>query len=301
MLRYSSTPLQRIRAPFIDAAGVELWVKREDLNHAQISGNKWWKLLHNLHEAQRQQKQTLLTFGGAFSNHIYATAAAATEWGFTSIGVIRGERAAQLSSTLQFAEAHGMRLHFVSRQAYQTKTETVFIESLRQTYGDFYCIPEGGTNHFALTGVADFAALLQRELEFDYICCPCGTGGTLAGLITGLPGRKVIGFSALKSDYLQHEVQTMLGDSPAYTNWSLLTNYHFGGYARHTPELLLFLKNFEREFFIPLEQVYTAKMFYGLFDLLKKNYFKKGSRIVALHTGGLQGRLPEKSFPNPVG
>lgn len=290
-LAYLATPLLHISTSFTERAGVDLFVKREDLNHPFVSGNKWWKLKYNLQGAQQQQKDTLLTFGGAFSNHIYATAAAAKELGLKSIGVIRGERPAQLSSTLQFAETQGMQLHFVSREDYRRKNESDFIDDLHQRFGDFYLVPEGGTNQLAIKGVSEFGRNLLSEIEFDYLCCPCGTGGTLSGLITAMPDKKVIGFSSLKGGFLSDEVRRLLGDS--YGNWSILNNYHFSGYAKYTPELLTFIKRFEEEFSISLEQVYTGKMFYGLFDLISKRYFPKGSKIVALHTGGLQGKLKE--------
>jgi 1-aminocyclopropane-1-carboxylate deaminase len=288
-LSYLATPLLRISSPLIERAGVELLVNREDLNHSFVSGNKWWKLKYNLREAERQQKDTLLTFGGAFSNHIYATAAAAKELGFKSIGVIRGEQPARLSSTLQFAEAQGTHLHFVSREVYREKMESNFIEKLHQRFGDFYCIPEGGTNELAVSGVKEFAQRLCAETEFEYVCCSCGTGGTLAGLIVGMPSKKIIGFSSLRGGFMSEEVKKLVGDG--HTNWQVADDYHFGGYAKYTPELLDFIKSFEEEFSIPIEHVYTAKMFYGLFALISKGYFPIGSKILALHTGGLQGRL----------
>lgn len=285
----------------LDEVGVEVIVKREDLNHPYVSGNKWWKLKYNLEEAKKQGESTLLTFGGAFSNHIYATAAAANEMGFKSIGIIRGEEITALSKTLRFAQDQGMLLHFVSRESYRQKTTDEFVNNLKKQFGDFYLIPEGGSNALAVEGVEEFAQQLKAETDFDYVCCACGTGGTLAGIIKAMPEKKVIGFSSLKGDFLSEEVRRHLGEEVRRNqseevrkkNWEVVTDYHFGGYAKHPPELLSFIQNFEKEFSIPLEHVYTGKLFFGLFDLMQKGYFPKGSRILALHTGGLQGKLEQ--------
>lgn len=292
MLNYKQTLFQNLQADFIKKKELEVFVKREDLNHPLVSGNKWWKLKHNLEEAKRSKYHTLLTFGGAYSNHIYATAAAARELGFKSIGIIRGEASETLSKALLFAKEQGMQLEFVSREDYRKKTTEIFIADLQIKFGDFYLIPEGGTNTLAIQGVEEFASKLKEETSFDYVCTACGTGGTLAGLIKELPEKKVIGFSSLKGNFLSEEVRKWVGNE--YTNWSIINDYHFGGYAKYNNELLEFCNDFEKTHLISVEHVYTAKMFYGLFDLIKKNYFPKGSKVLALHTGGLQGRLSEQ-------
>lgn len=289
MLAYSHTPVQALTGSLFETAGVRVLVKREDLNHPLVSGNKWWKLKYNLLEARRQGKQTLLTFGGAFSNHLYATAAAAHELGFHSIGVVRGEPAHQLSPTLAFAKQQGMTLHFVSREDYRTKHEAGLIKHLHDQFGDFYLVAEGGTNEFAIQGVEEFARSLT-ETRFDFLTCAIGTGGTLAGLINGLPDKHILGFAALKGNFLEGEVRKWT--TAASTSWSIVNDYHVGGYAKYTLELLAFIQQVEREHSLPLEHVYTAKMFYGLFDLVGKGFFPRGSTVLALHTGGLQGRLP---------
>jgi 1-aminocyclopropane-1-carboxylate deaminase len=302
MLSYTPTIIQEIKSSLLEKAEVNVFVKREDLNHPLVSGNKWWKLKYNLEEAKSQGKGTLLTFGGAFSNHIYATAAAAKELGFKSIGIIRGEEISNLSKTLLFAQEQGMRFHFVSREAYRLKNEQTFLEQLHKQLGDFYMIPEGGTNDFAIKGVEEFAKMLKNESEFDYLCCACGTGGTLAGIINAMPEKRVIGFSSLKGGFLGEEVRRLLGKEVASeevrklvrsenTNWQMEDSYHFGGYAKHPTELLEFIGEFEKTHAIPLEHVYTGKLFFGLFDLIQKGYFPKGSKVLALHTGGLQGKL----------
>ncbi|TXH29816.1 MAG: 1-aminocyclopropane-1-carboxylate deaminase/D-cysteine desulfhydrase [Cyclobacteriaceae bacterium] len=286
MLRYTPTPTVEITDPIVEKAGVRLLIKREDLNHPLVSGNKWWKLKYNLAEAQTQNKKTLLTFGGAYSNHIYATAAGAAELGFKSIGIIRGEETLPLNSTLSFAKQQGMSLHYVSRELYRTKTSSQFIDALEQRFGDFYLIPEGGTNALAVKGAAEFAQTLNTD--FDYLCCPIGTGGTLAGLINGLPKKKVIGFSVLKGgEFLVDDIRAL---TTVNGNWNVVSDYHFGGYAKTNSALEQFIRTYEANHAIPLDQVYTGKMMAGIYDLIQKGHFVKGNTILAIHTGGLQGK-----------
>jgi 1-aminocyclopropane-1-carboxylate deaminase len=290
MLRYSPTPIQEILDSILDKAGVRLLIKREDLNHPLVSGNKWWKLKYNLQEAKRLNKKTLLTFGGAYSNHIFATAVAANELGFNSIGIIRGEETLPLNHTLSFAKSNGMSLICISREQYRQKTEPEFLQSLQKQFGDFYLIPEGGTNELAVASVTEFAQTL-KAIEFNYLCCSVGTGGTLAGLITGVsPDKNVLGFSSLKGgEFLKAGVHQWLKDERK-NNWDINTHYHFGGYGKQTESLNQFMNDFRNKFQIQLDPVYTAKMMAGIFDLIEKEYFKPGSVILALHTGGLQGK-----------
>lgn len=272
-----------------DFNGIRLAVKREDLNHPFVSGNKWWKLKHNLLEASRLKMGTLLTFGGAYSNHIYATAAAAKELGMNSIGIIRGERQGQLNPTLEFAQRSGMQLEFVTREQYRNKEDEEFIKALRNKLGDFYLIPEGGTNHLAVKGCEEFSSELKREFQFDYLCLPVGTGGTVAGMINGLPDKQIVGFSSLKGgDFLNDEVRKYLTHDAG--NWKIQTDFHFGGYGKTTSELIKFIREFERQHEIVLDPVYTAKMFFGINELMKMKFFLRGSTVLLLHTGGLQGR-----------
>ena len=253
-----------------------------------MSGNKWWKLKYNLVEATEKGFRSLLTFGGAYSNHIYAVAAAAHELGLESIGVIRGEQVLPLNPTLHFASAKGMALHYISRDAYRRKADTDFLDGLGKRFGNCYVIPEGGSNNLAVDGVAEFAKTLD-ELTFDYLCCPVGTGGTIAGLIKGISREKeVLGFSSLKGGaYLRDEV---LKFGTPHSHWEINDAYHFGGYAKTTPALLSFISRFEESHHIPLDFVYTGKMMYGIFDLIAKGFFKRGSTLLALHTGGVRGR-----------
>lgn len=298
----AATPLQRLYSRAADEAKVTLYLKRDDLIHPQISGNKWRKLKYNLTEAYRQNCRTLLTFGGAYSNHLYAVAAAGKAFGFQTIGLVRGEERLPLNPTLTFAQQCGMRVHYVNRAVYRYKTDPVFLDTLRNQYGDFYLIPEGGSNGLAVKGVAELLA--EIEVPWQYLCVPCGTGGTLAGLVAGSKGEGyLVGFSALKGgDFLYEEVQGLLQQYAALAkedyvldaNWQIQTDYHFGGYAKVKPELVQFIHRFEQENNMLLEQVYTGKMLFGVESLLKRGFFKRGSTVIAIHTGGLQGRMVDR-------
>jgi 1-aminocyclopropane-1-carboxylate deaminase/D-cysteine desulfhydrase-like pyridoxal-dependent ACC family enzyme len=291
MLKYIDTPVIEIYDDLFLSSGVQLFIKHEELNHPTVSGNKWWKLKYNLEQAKILNYDTVLTFGGAYSNHIYSTAAAAKELGLKSIGVIRGEETLPLNSTLAFAKECGMNLTYVSREAYRTKTEEAFIAQLRSKWGNFYLIPEGGTNPLAIKGCAKFA---REKLpnDFDYLCLPVGTGGTISGIIAGLDGAKeIIGFSVLKGgDFLKEEIKKNILDfsQKEYSNWSLQTDYHFGGYGKKTDSLIQFIDRMEQKHNIRLDQVYTGKLLAGIYDLVEKRFFKKGSSILMLHTGGLR-------------
>lgn len=279
-----------------------LFIRREYLNHDFVSGNKLYKLKYNLQEAESLHYNTLLTFGGAFSNHIAAVAYAGKTKGFTTIGVIRGEELASEvlnNPTLAFAHQCGMQFKFVSRSAYRDKTSEGFLKQLQTEFGDFYTIPEGGTNALAVKGCEEILTQTDKD-TFDYICCPVGTGGTISGLINcSKVGQQVLGFPALKGDFLNAEICKFANKD----NWQLITDYHFGGYAKVTPELISFINTFKTDYHIPLDPVYTGKMLYGIFDLIQQGYFKSGSRILAIHTGGLQGiqgmnlKLKQKGLP----
>jgi 1-aminocyclopropane-1-carboxylate deaminase len=287
MLSYQETPIQEIYDHKISTAGLKLLIKREDLNHRYVSGNKWWKLKYNLEEAERQQKKTLLTYGGAYSNHIYATAAAANEVKLKSVGLIRGEETFPLNPTLSFAKERGMELKYISRQAYRSKEGHAQYVS---QFKDYYSIPEGGSNFLAVKGIGEFAEKLGEE--FDYLCCPVGTGGTLAGLISGLDdSKKIVGFPILKgAHFLMDEIKNLIVDKNKAMNWQLVFDYHFGGYAKATPELFKFIDAFNASHNIPLEFIYTGKMMAGIYDLISKGFFQRGATILAIHTGGLQGK-----------
>jgi len=242
-------------------------------------------------EAQRLGYRQLLTFGGAYSNHIAATAYAAQYFGFDCIGIIRGEELQQrpLNPTLRLAQEHGMQLHFISRQQYRQKQEQSYLNQLKQQFPHTYIIPEGGSNALAVQGCQEI--LSQQDLQnYDVICAAVGTGGTLAGMINASSAtQQLLGFSALKGDFLQQEVQQYTHKN-ANQNWKILDDYCFGGYAKTTAELLGFIDDFEQQHAIPLEPIYTGKMLYGLTDLIKNHYFKADTRILVIHSGGLQGK-----------
>ena len=286
---YRETPVIELKTPFSKEQEISITVKREDLNHPTVSGNKWWKLKYNLEQALKGKYNTVLTFGGAYSNPIYATAAAAKECGLRSIGVIRGEKVKPLNPTLTFAESMGMHLHYVTREMYKTKNNPEFIQSLEDEFGQFYLIPEGGTNALAIQGCEEWASQLIDQIDFDYLCLPVGTGGTMAGMVNIIRSKKIIGFSSLKGgSFLTDEIFRWINQTG--NNWEIETRYHFGGYGKVNEELIRFIKSFEAEHQIPLDPIYTAKMMYGIIDRIKKNKFKKGAKILVLHTGGLQGR-----------
>ena len=286
------SPLEAINYPLFTEKQINVYVKRDDLIHAEISGNKWRKLKYNLIAAKAQNKNTILTFGGAYSNHISATAAVGKKFDFKTIGVIRGEETLPLNPTLLQAEKDGMRFLYVSRTDYRKKHTPEFIDKLKEELGDFYIIPEGGGNKLGVKGCNDIVN--EIDIDFNYILTDCGTGATLAGICEVLKvNQKAIGIPVLKGgEFIKDEVKTMwLGD--AYTRiesqYSLETGYHFGGYAKYKPELIEFMRGFYTQTNIKTDPIYTGKLFYALVDLAKKDYFKRGSTIVVVHTGGLQG------------
>lgn len=282
------SPLQEIKDTLFEEKEIRLFMKREDLIHPIVSGNKWRKLKYNLLKAKEEGYSSLLSFGGAYSNHIHALALAAQENGIKAIGVIRGDEITQLNQTLSFAKSCGMELHFISRVDYNKKNTMEFQTQLKSLFGDFYLIPEGGSNKEGVFGCSEITK--EIELDYNFICSACGTGTTLAGIISTLPeNKKAIGFSALKGgDFLYEEIEGLLPIKNK-ENWHIETAYHFGGYGKWNQELLDFMETFKKNHGVPLDQIYTGKLMYGIMDLIKKEYFKKGSTIVALHTGGLQG------------
>lgn len=284
----AQSPLQIVKLPLFTEQGVRVYLKRDDLLHPFVSGNKWRKLKYNLLEAEKQGFTRLLTFGGAYSNHIAAVAAAGQATGFGMTGIIRGEELnTNSNATLQYASQCGMKLHFVTREAYRDK------QKLAIDFGtDCYVMPEGGSNALAVKGVEEVMGELQTQLSipFDYLCTSFGTGATAAGLISAAMDTKVLVFPALKiksADVLRH-IEGFVGLQDKKIE--VMPEYHFGGYGKETDELNRFIAEFEQQTFIPLEQVYTGKMMYGLVDLVRKGYFRRGEVIVVIHTGGLQGK-----------
>ena len=291
MLVYNETPVQELQEPIASVAGVRLLVKREDLNHPQVSGNKWWKLKYNLQKITAQGKDTVLTFGGAYSNHIYATSVAAEACGLKSIGLIRGEERLPLNPTLNAARKFGMTLQYISREEYRKKTDEAFLSWVKEKWNDPYLLPEGGTNALGVRGAREFGLGLHST-AFDYLCVPVGTGGTIAGLIQATGDRaEILGFPAIRGEgSLASDITRLSGEINQFARWRLERSYHHGGYAKTTHELIAFIEQFERAHGFPLDAVYTGKMMFGIFDLLRRGYFSRGSTVLAIHTGGLSGR-----------
>jgi 1-aminocyclopropane-1-carboxylate deaminase len=263
--------IQNINSALFTEKELVVEILRLDLIHPEVSGNKWFKLKYNLEEAKKKGVDTVLTFGGAFSNHIYATAAACKLAGLKSIGVIRGEESAPLNPTLSAASEMGMRLHFISREEYRLRAKEDFIESLKKEFGNFHLVPEGGNNDLGIKGCSE---ILRETMDHDYVFCACGTSATYQGLLRSIKTpRQLIGISVLKGE--QRE--------------GLNVDYHAGGYAKHNSELLKFKENFEVAFNIGLDYVYTVKLFYGVFDLISKNKMRANSKVLIIHSGGLQG------------
>lgn len=290
---------QKIEFPF--SSNCTVYIKREDLIHPIVSGNKFRKLKYNILQAKGENQTKLLTFGGAFSNHIAAVAYAAKKNGFQSIGIIRGdelEYKVNENPTLSFARNCGMQFEFVSREIYRKKSEPDFIENLKEKHGDFYLIPEGGTNELAIKGCQEI--LNDDDNAFDYICCSVGTGGTISGIINSTSEhQKVLGFPALKSGFLKDEICKFAKNN----RWDLISDYHFEGYGKINDELVAFINTFYKQTKIPLDSIYTGKMLYGVFDLIKKGFFPVNPNILVIHTGGIQGnqgmniKLKNKNLP----
>lgn len=289
----SAIPHQTIPYQTISLANsITITVKRIDQVHPTISGNKWFKLKLNLLEAKRLGCSQLLSFGGAYSNHIHALAHAAHEYGFTSIGIIRGAELADrpLNPTLTTAQALGMQLKFISRNDYRRKHTAEFLVTLQAQYPDAYIIPEGGSNALAVKGCEEILSEQDRR-DFDTIVCAVGTGGTFSGLINASsPKQKLLGFSALKGDFLIDDIKRWTDKDKQ--NWTLYSEDVFGGYGKFDDKLLAFIKGIQQQYHIPLEPIYTGKAMYRLLDLINQGDFAPNSQILFIHTGGLQAFLP---------
>lgn len=293
-LKYHPTPVQTLEQhPIVRQSGIRLLIKREDLNHPLVSGNKWWKLKYNFLEAQNRKESAVLTFGGAYSNHIYATAAAAAGLGFRSHGMIRGEETLPLNATLDFARKQGMDLHYISRTDYRRANDPDFIDGLRKKFGPFYFLPEGGSNLLAVKGCAEFAEQELSTVDFEHLYLAVGTGGTMAGLICGLKEKtNLVGVSVLKDGgFLKERVSRFCLDfaGATFQRWNLLLQYHQGGYAKTNDSLRSFLKEMQSVYQLPLDGVYTGKLLWAILQEAQEGKFRRGETILALHTGGLQG------------
>lgn len=285
----------------LENTSVELFIKREDLIHPFVSGNKFRKLKYNLLQAKNLNHTTLLTFGGAFSNHIAATAFAGKENGFKTIGIIRGEELENMAAqnpTLKFAKECGMQLKFLTRERYREKDSEAFITTLIEDFGLFYLIPEGGTNELAVKGCEEI--LNEDDSIYDFICVSVGTGGTIAGVINNSATHQtILGFPALKGDFLQKDICKFATKN----NWDLIQDYHFGGYGKVSNELIAFINLFYEKHKIPLDPIYTGKAVFGVINKINAHYFPENSKILIIHTGGIQGnegmnaKLKSKKLP----
>ena len=277
----SAATTDKVQLPVLAEHGVGLSILRLDKIHPVISGNKWFKLVYHLQEAQENKAEGLLTFGGAYSNHIIAVACAAAGLGLKSVGIIRGERPPLLSHTLQEAMDYGMRLDFISRASYKTASATDSRGATAQAYPGYYAIPEGGNSPLGIEGSAEIPDLADKHV-FSHILCAIGTATMFRGIAgSALPGQSVIGIPVLKGE----------GDFGVMRlpHSHILTGYHFGGYARKTAALVDFMNYFYGATGIPTDFVYTGKLMFALLDLVKKGYFAPGSQLLAIHSGGLQG------------
>ena len=285
----------------LPSSDISLFIKREDLIHPTIPGNKYRKLKYNLEAAAQSRKSTLLTFGGAFSNHIAAVAAAGQKFGFKTIGIIRGEELVNNigdNPTLAFAVRCGMKLIFTTRELYRDKNIGALQEFNQKDFSECYMIPEGGTNDLAVRGCQEI--LTDDDRAYDYICCSVGTGGTIAGIINAAaPHQQVLGFPALKGDFLSDEICKFA----TAKNWQLVPDYHFGGYAKINAELVGFMNDFSTRHGMLVDPVYTGKLLFGVMDMIERNKFRANSKILVIHTGGQQGiagmniRLKNKNLP----
>lgn len=281
------SPVHTWQHPLFTEKGLKVFIKRDDLIHPLISGNKWRKLKYILQAAHSQGKQHLVTFGGAYSNHLLATAAAAARFGFKATGIVRGEDVQ--NDTLFLCRLHGMDLIFTDRDSYRNKP--ILFNKYFGHSADAYFIDEGGASAEAVTGCSELVA--ELPLTYDHLFCACGTGTTAAGIITGLHQQnQPTQFNAVpvfkNGDFMRNEIDRYLSFNATY---QLHTNYHFGGYAKTTAPLLHFIQNFVATTGILIEPVYTGKMLYAILDLAEQNYFKKGSNILAVHSGGIWGLL----------
>ena len=261
----------------VEYNGYELGILRLDEINVEISGNKWFKLKYNLEQAIIENKQAILTFGGAYSNHIAATAAACQLAGFKSIGIIRGEESSASNTTLALAKENGMQIVFVSRELYKQKNEPSYLQALQTEYPDAYIIPEGGDNALGQKGCEEI--LSSSTTDYDLIFCAYGTGTTFKGIAKSLlPHQKLMAINVLKYEATSDSL-----------NASINNDYHFGGYAKHTNALLEFKTWFETTYHIPLDYVYTTKLMYAVFDLMKQHKLSKDKKTLIVHSGGLQG------------
>ncbi len=277
---------QQITSSLLKEKKIKLYLKRIDENCPYVSGNKIYKLKYNIDYILNKGYKKVLTFGGAYSNHILATAYIANKFNLSSTGIIRGDEVLPLNPTLKLAKKYGMNLIYFNRKNYKLLTQYQKLTLIPSEYKESYILPEGGTNKLAVRGTQEILDLLDNQ---DYICCSVGTGGTISGLINSSnQEQNILGFPAIKGISLLEENIIKWSDK---ANWKLINDYHFGGYSKFDNNLIDFIMEFYAKYSISLDMVYTGKMMYGIFDLINKDFFPKNSTILAIHTGGLQGNL----------
>lgn len=287
------SPLIQLRSELLEKAELELWVKRDDLIHEDISGNKWRKLVHNLEQAKEQGYQKILTFGGAFSNHIAAVGAIAAITDFEIHAMIRGDELNENSNQcLQKASQQGLKLHFVNRSFYRQNKKMKKASDISDEWGEYYLIPEGGANEAGVKGCEEI--MNEIGIHFDHMALSAGTGTTAAGILRNLHSTKLLVYPALKgAEFMKDEILSWQKDPTAKSDQlELVLDYHFGGFAKVSNELIDFAKHIHSSFELPLDYLYTAKAFYGLMDRIESGQFEKGSKILFYHSGGLQGNNP---------
>ncbi len=278
--------MRKVKA-WLQQNNIQLDILRLDKLHPVISGNKWFKLKYYLQDAKHKEYNTIATFGGAFSNHIIATACACNKAGLKSIGIIRGERPAILSHTLLMAEQYGMELSFVSRSAYEDK------ETIKKDFKNVYWIAEGGYGNLGAQGAKEILSFCSEPEKYTHIVCAVGTGTMMAGIIQSVnPKQTVIGISVMKGNYsLMEKVETLLNAEDINKSYRIIHDYHFGGYAKHPPGLIQFMNDIWQHHQLPTDIVYTAKTFYAAQQLIINNTIPEGSNVLLIHSGGLQGNL----------
>ncbi len=282
------SPVQEIQHPLLEQKKIKLAIKRDDLLHPVISGNKWRKLKYNLINMKSKGCDSFVTFGGAFSNHLYASAMACKTFNLTGHAIIRGPHIDENNPTIKMAHACGMNLYAVNRKTYKLRHEPAFLKNLQTEFPNSAIIPEGGTNKAALSGVVELAKSLPQS---DYVICATGSGGTIAGLAKGCPhNTQVIGIAVLKqASYLNQDIAQLLTDNHRGAPWQLLTDHHYGGYGKFTDDVWTFCQLMKQTYQLPLEPIYTGKMLFAVWQLISRDYFPQGSSIIVIHTGGLQG------------
>lgn len=294
ILELPDVKIQKIEEPLFDAKNVHVYIQREDEIHPIISGNKWRKLRFNIEKAIQLKKKSLLTFGGAHSNHLHATAEACKLAQLKGIGIVRGERIE--SQTIIDCEKAGMELHFVSREEYRLHDNKEFLNDLNEKFDYPFIIPQGGNNFYGTLGCTEI--LNHSKMNPDFIIVGSGTGNTASGILLSLKEhQKLITIPALKGNFMAEEIEnavfTYLMDQETTEEYlsklEVLNNYHFGGFAKYKPELIAFMQSFYKQHKIKLDPIYTNKVMFALYDLIKLNHFPENSKILAIHTGGLQG------------